>query len=52
MELSRHASIAFLVAVIGMLFAVLTYLRESIALGTVGVVAMLVLYFASRDYVA
>lgn len=52
MELDRASAIAFLVAVIGALFAVLTYVRESIALGTVGVVAMIVLYFASRDYVA
>lgn len=52
MELSRHNAIVFLIAVIGALFAGLTYIEQSLLLGTVGVVAMIVLYFVSRDYVA
>lgn len=50
METTRN-TITLLIAVIGALFAVVTYARESIALGVTGIVAMLLLYWIGKEYV-
>lgn len=52
MELDMTAAIAFLTAVIGALFAGLTYIEQSIALGVIGIATMGMLYWISREYVA
>lgn len=51
METTRN-TILLLIVVIGALFAGVTYVDDSLALGVIGIAAMLLLGWISREYVA